>query len=133
MDNIVPFEKKPLRYWKCPCGCFTFFVQSTGVLECANCSSFIETGEWKKPPEFTGDTHDEPEDDGTGKKIVEMDTSSAALKKIMNEVDEETTAFVVVASWNGWIRAWGVERLNKKWTREMWKVAKDILLGKTKQ
>lgn len=42
MTKILPFPEPEALIWSCDCGNQSFFIHSTGQIECAQCETFAE-------------------------------------------------------------------------------------------
>lgn len=104
-----PGAKEPERLiWKCnPCGCQSFELYADGSTECCNCgkvSKGPEDGEWfrLKPP-APAEPKEAPTD---GLRVVRISNSGAALKHVLDDCDDEKTAFVIVVQKDGHTSTW---------------------------
>lgn len=106
-DNVISLRKPPVMHWRCDCGCFSFSVRVDGELECANCYSLVNgVGSWRKPGNFDPDAPElqaEPDD----VRVVDMNETRSALRRITRRAEQIEPAFVVVGWDDGALSTWG--------------------------
>lgn len=139
-DNVVPMPKKEVYIWRCPCGCTSFVLNDTGVIECASCDKDVDVPEyngWRaKRPEVPFNA---PDITGEDTKVTTMATTEQSLRRVVSELiaeieinDMKQLHAIVRIYNNGKVSAWGPVsegRKRKSWLRRRMKEAQDILLG----
>lgn len=125
--TIVDFPSKPEpAYWRCDCGCLTFYVRDDEELECAICEKISSNGFWKLPE---GERREEQEGDPPSRY---RETSDDAFERTLRFIKPEATYFVAVVLKNGKVTVWekgGFEtRAQRGWLRRKLEVVRRILV-----
>lgn len=107
--DIVQFAPKAPEelVWRCSCGCISFELRADGDAICVQCETAVTgaDGSWRaKLPEPV--TPVEPLGDGDV-TITDLNSSGAALRRIINRIDADKTALVIVIQQDGTVSTWG--------------------------
>ncbi len=128
-DNVVNLDEARedrVSYWRCDCGCYTFWLRDDAEVECAHCGDVSPgSGSWNVP---RGPTNDPAAD---GRTQIELGHPDDALESLLRFVRAESTAAVVVCLDNGNVRAWGHEfdtRARRGWLRRRLEDARRLLV-----
>lgn len=108
MSNVVdlPGKAPDLGYWRCNCGCMTFYLRSDGEPECAQCEGLVVSsdGGWRTP-EAAHPTMSPP--DEAADTILDLGDPNLALKYVLQRASAQDLAFVALAAKDGKLRTWG--------------------------
>lgn len=107
--DIVQFAPKAPDelVWRCSCGCISFELRADGGAVCVQCEAEVvgADGSWRRklpdpvmPVEPLGDA---------GVTITDLNSSAAALRRIISRIDADTTALVIVIQQDGTVSTWG--------------------------
>lgn len=125
--TVVEFPSKPeLAYWRCDCGCLTFYVRDDEELVCAICEKLSSNGFWKIPE---GEKREEREGDLPTRH---RETSDESFERTLRFINPDATALIAVVLKNGKVTVWdhGVfeTRAQRGWLRRKLEVVRKILV-----
>lgn len=136
--NIVEFPRPDAGdlYWKCGCGCSTFWARYDKRIECAACHLIIENyGEWIVPTVSAPPVKSEPTD---AVRIVKLGTAEAVLRRVCDFAisDIGGTAAMIVMKDDGTVRTWNRKDFDtptlRRWLREGLSRARRMITGETR-
>ena len=133
--SIVNFPPRPpaadnAAIWVCKCGCSSFELHSDGSVECCNCSLAGENAEWmRRKPEVPANP---PEIAFSERRITRFNTGAGALQRVLRNVNDRDTSFVIAAGRNGTVATWNSEEFLTSdavwWLDEQLSVGRSLLL-----
>lgn len=97
-DNVV---------WRCNCGCISFELRADGNAVCAQCLKPVTgmDGSWReKLPELLKPVEPADAKDVT---ITDLNSSAAALRRVLGRADPERTAMLIIIQQDGAVTSWG--------------------------
>lgn len=125
--SVVDFPSKPeVAYWRCECGCLTFYVRDDEEIECAICEKISSNGFWKLPE---GEKREEQDGDLPTRS---RETSDDTFERTLRFIKPEATSFVAVVLKNGKVMVWEngefETRPQRGWLRRKLEVIRKILV-----
>ena len=125
-------EPGALAYWRCGCGCMTYFLRSDGLTECANCLEIDSAEGFWRLPSKTIPPRPETDEEGPSTNVVNMETPEAALTHLLDWIDLGQISAVVVLENSGAVRTWGPDLITRElrgWLRRQLETARKQLVG----
>ncbi len=124
-------REERLAFWRCECGCITFYVRSDNELECPHCKALaISNGFWRVPE---GETREETPDDGHENSREEFCDPSEGLAAMLRFINQESAACVILLQDNGKLHTWSkgfTTRAGRGWLRERLEEARKMVVDK---
>ncbi len=134
MAEIVDFvarREAKLGYWRCQCGCMTYYLRSDGCVECAQCRGIdSESGYWRVPPDDTDEPRAEMDDADPAVKIVDLG-AELSLARVLNRADPGVTFTAIILQHDGSMHLWSVDidtRARRGWLRRHLEAARKRLV-----
>jgi len=105
--QFPPRQPEPqILLWRCACGCSTHYARCDGTLECANCGT-LQSG---SPDQWRSRLPETPSNpasiEGGDVNVVSLDTSAAALKRVVQNIDQRDLAALIVVRNDGGLSTW---------------------------
>lgn len=126
--DVVEFVKREPMWWRCNCGCLTFYVRDDGELECAICETVQDSdGSWRRPPK------DAPMDDGEGDDISTKVHADPAFnfRRFVDRAMAQEFNFLIGIKNNGEVSTVGEllkTRAHRGWIRRRLERARQMLV-----
>ena len=134
MGEVVDFgarREAELGYWRCECGCMTYYLRSDGCVECAQCRGIdSESGYWRVPPDDPNEPRAQMDDANPAVKIVDLGPE-LSLSRVLNTADPDETAVAMILQHDGALHLWGCDfdtRPQRGWLRKRLEAARKRLV-----
>lgn len=109
MAEIVHFPPKvpDTVVWRCSCGCISFELRANGDAVCVQCEHPImgADGTWREKLPAPVLPFDPVAD--TDVTITDLNSSGAALRRVLGKASPDTTAMVILLQQDGAVTTWG--------------------------
>jgi hypothetical protein len=110
MADIVAFPRPDDErvIWRCNCGCISFELRGNGDAVCLQCGVSVtgDVGDWRSQLPAAPDRPKEVEIDTV--KVTDLNSSAAALRRVLGKADADRTAAVILLHHDGGVTTWGV-------------------------
>ena len=136
MGDVVDLEARrepDLGYWRCECGCMTYYLRSDGCVECAQCRGIdSESGYWRVPPDETDEPRAEMDDADPAIRVVDLGPE-LSLARVLEAANPDKTAAAIILQHDGALHLWSGDfdtRAERGWLRKRLERARKRLVAK---